>query len=125
MRKANNSLNSFLGSNFSINSDNSMTNTNINNTNSNNSNKIDKKLSVNKIIEMTNFKLNSKIERRNTIKDFLINEKKYENIDEKNNEKYVNNILNSRAGNCFTRKIGYYLLIIVIIGVIICIYFKL
>ena len=127
IRKAKNSLNSFLGSNISINSNNSMTNTNTNNTNSNinNINEIDKKLSINKIIEMTNFKLNSKIERRNTIKDFLINERKYENIDEKNNEKYVNNILNSRAGNCFTRKIGYYLLIIVIIGVIICIYFKL
>ena len=127
IRKAKNSLNSFLGSNFSINSNNSMTNTNTNNTNSNNNNinEIDKKLSINKIIEMTNFKLNSKIERRNTIKDFLINETKYENIDEKNNEKYVNSILNAKPGNCFTRNIGYYLLIFVIIVVIICIYFKL
>ena len=125
IRKAKNSLNSFLGSNFSINSNNSMTNTNNTNSNINNINEIDKKRSINKIIEMTNFKLNSKIERRNTIKDFLINETKYENMDEKNNEKYVNSILDAKPGNCFTRNIGYYLLIFVIIVVIICLYFKL
>jgi hypothetical protein len=129
IRKAKNSLNSFFGSNMSINSNNSFTNNNINNTNSNNNNNnnnsIEKKLSINKIIEMTNFKLNSKLERRNTIKDFLINETKYENIDEKNNEKYVNSILTANHGNCFTRNFGYILFIFVIIIVIICIYFDL